>query len=213
MHTEIGIYETYVMTDRQLLDRTVVAALESLVRQIRAGKLPPIEDGLEIHYEVGREEDLVLENIRRSWARHFADEWKPPRDKLVGVLRTILGSIEKVRAPGPRSQSYMRHIEGFLTKKLGVSVKSFSQNLEPVPDPPEDDLLRLGRQWILEEDEEAAVEFQGLVDHLLNNGAAERVLNCCHQLMGEQSDLNSEVVAELTALSLKARKSLVTSMG
>mgnify|MGYP007026205134 FL=1 len=35
MHAEIGIYETYVMTDRQLVDQTVVAALENLIRQDR----------------------------------------------------------------------------------------------------------------------------------------------------------------------------------
>ena len=213
MQTEIGIYETFVMTDRQLLDQTVVTALESLIRQIRAGLLPPLEDTSEIQYEVGGEVDLVIENIRCNWARHFADEWKPPRDKLVGVLRTILGSIAKVRAPGPQSQSYVRHIEGFLTKKLGVSVKQYSQNLEPIPEPPEDDLLKLGRQWILEENEQAAVDFQELVDFLLKKGAADRVIGCCHQLMGEESDPDSEVVAELTAMSLQAQESLVTSMG
>jgi hypothetical protein len=212
MYTETGIYETYVMTDRQLLDQTVVAALENLVRQIRSGKLPPLEDTTEIHYEVGQEEDLVIENIRRSWMHRFADEWKPPRDELVGVLRSVLGSIAKVRAPGPRSQAYLRHIEGFLTKKLGVLVKSYSQNMEPIPEPPEDDLLRLGRQWILAENEHAAVEFRELVDHLLKTGAAERVLDCCHQLVGEESDPNSEVVAELMALIMQARKSLITSM-
>ena len=55
MHTEIGIYETYVITDRQLVDQTVVAALESLIRQIRSGTLPPLSDTSTIHYEVGQE--------------------------------------------------------------------------------------------------------------------------------------------------------------
>ena len=210
MHTEIGIYETFVMTDRQLLDQAVYTAVESLVRQIRAGTLPPFEERSQIHYEVGGEEDLVIENIRRSWVRHFAEEWKPPRDSLVGVLRTILGSIKKVRAPGPRSQSYLRHIEGFLTKKLGVSVKAYSQKMEPIPEPPEDELLTLGRRWT---QEGAAVEFHELVDHLLKTGAADRVVDCCHQLIGEESDPNSEAVSKLTALSLQARTSLVTSMG
>ena len=213
MHTEIGIYETFVMTDRQLLDQTVVAALESLIRQIRAGTLPPREDTSEISYEVGQEEALVIENIRRNWAEHFADDWKPPRDKLVGILRTILGSIETMRSPGPHSQSYMRHIEGFLTKKLGVSAKQYSQNMEPIPEQPEDELLTLGRQWILEEDEQAAIEFEELVDYLLKKGAANRVIGCCHQLIGEEADPNSEVFAELTAFSMEARKSLVTAMG
>ncbi len=155
----------------------------------------------------------MIENIRRNWANHFADEWKPPRDKLVGILRTILGSIETMRSPGPHSQSYMRHIEGFLTKKLGVSVKAYSQDMEPLPEPPEDELLTLGRQWILEEDEQAAIEFEELVNYLLKRGSADRVIGCCHQLIGEEADPNSEVFAELTAFSLEARKSLVTAMG
>jgi len=213
IHTEIGIYETYVITDRQLLDQTVVASLESLIRQIRAGTLPPREERSEINYDVGKEESLVIENIRRNWANHFANEWKPPRDKLIGVLRSILGSIEKVRGPGPRSQSYMRHIEGFLTKKLGVSVKTYSQDMEPLPEPPEDELLTLGRQWISDESQETAVEFQELVDSLLKTGAADRVLHCCHQLIGEESNPASEVIVRLTGLCRQARKSLVTSMG
>ena len=60
MHTEIGIYETYVMTDRQLIDQTAFAAIESLIRQIRAGTLPPLDDTGNIQYEVGEEEDLVI---------------------------------------------------------------------------------------------------------------------------------------------------------
>ncbi|MCB9873621.1 MAG: hypothetical protein H6821_05525 [Planctomycetaceae bacterium] len=213
MHTEIGIYETYVMTDRKLVDQTVVSAVETLIRQIRTGTLPPYEDTSELHYDADQEYEFVIENIRRNWASHFANEWKPPRDKLIGVLRTILGSIEKLRSPGPRSQSYMRHIEGFLTKKLGVSVKAYSQNMEPLPEPPVDELLTLGRQWIEDESQQTAVEFQELVDYLLKKGAADRVLHCCHQLIGEESDPDSEVVAELTGLCQQARTSLVTSMG
>ena len=44
MNAEIGIYESYVMTDRNLLDHTVVAALEKLIRQMRAAALPPLSD-------------------------------------------------------------------------------------------------------------------------------------------------------------------------
>jgi len=125
MHTEVGIYETYVMTDRKLVDETVYSSIEALIRKMRAGTLPPLADTDETHYEVGREEDLLIENIRRSWANRFTTESKPSKDKLIGVLRSILGSIKKVKSPGPRSQSYLQHIAGFLTKKLGVSVKAF----------------------------------------------------------------------------------------
>src|SRR5512142_215037 len=58
MHAEIGIYQTYVLSRRKLVDKTVVSALEKLIRLIRARKLPPLPETNEIHYEVGREEDL-----------------------------------------------------------------------------------------------------------------------------------------------------------
>jgi hypothetical protein len=75
-----------------------------------------------MQYEVGPEVDLVIGNIRRRWAQHGAVERRPPTDRFIAVLRTILGSIEKVRAPGPRSQSCRRYIAGFLTKELGISI-------------------------------------------------------------------------------------------
>lgn len=212
MHTEIGIYQTYVMTDRRIFDQNVVASLERLIRQMRAGALPPLPETEEIHYEVGREEDLLIENIRRSWANHFAAEWRPPKDDLIGVLRTILGSIEKVKAPGPRSQSYLRHITGFLTKKLGISVKKLSAERIPLPEPEEDELVRLGRQWNEDGNQEARTELFERAEYLIKTGQASRVIDACHLLAGESSDPSSAMVAELIVLIRRARESLITSM-
>lgn len=213
MHTEIGIYETYIMTDRKLVDQTVVSSLEKLIRMMRAGTLPPLTDSDAIRYEVGQEENLLIENIRRSWANHFATEWQPPKDKLIGVLRSILGSIQKVKSPGPQSQSYMKHIAGFLTKKLGVSVKAFTADQQPIPEPEEDELVRLGRQWDSDGDLEARAELFELATELLRSGQTRRVIDACHLLIGEVSDPSSEVVAELMDLSRKANESLITAMG
>lgn len=213
VNTEIGIYETYVMTDGKLVDATVFDSIAALIRQLRAGTLPPLSDTDEIHYEVGREEDVLVENIRRSWAIRFTAESKPSKDKLIGVLRSILGSIKKVKSPGPRSQSYLRHITGFLTKKLGVSVKQVSADRKPLPEPEQDVLVRLGRQWSEDGNREARAELFTLVSDLLNGGQAGRVIDACHLLVGEISDPSSEVVAELTELIGTARRSLVTEMG
>jgi len=211
MHTEIGIYQTYVMTDRKLLDQTVVDALEELIGMLRLGPLP--EPG-ELRYEAGREEEeLVIAMVRRSWADHFATERRPPRDDLIGVLRTILGSIQKVKAPGPRSQSYLHHIAGFLTKKLGVTVRQVSADLKPLPEPTDGELLRLGRQWAAGGTAEARTGFLELVTHLLKTGQAGRVIDDGHRLLGEVSDPSSPVVPELTAVIHKARESLLTAMG
>ena len=45
MHTEIGIYQTYVMSGHTLLDQAVVDALERLIGMMRTGPLPPLPDG------------------------------------------------------------------------------------------------------------------------------------------------------------------------
>jgi hypothetical protein len=213
MHTEIGIYETYIMTDRKLVDQTVASALETLIRKMRTGSLPPLTETDEVHYDVGREDDLVIENIRRNWATHFATEWQPPKDKLIGVLRTILGSLETMKSAGPRSQSYLKHIAGFLTKKLGVSVKSFSSDMQPLPEPEEDDLVHLGRKWDSDGDLDARAELFELATELMRDGQSRRVIDACHLLIGEISDPSSEVVVELMGLSSNAQKSLVTAMG
>jgi hypothetical protein len=213
MHTEIGIYQTYIMSDRKLLDQTVVDALEKLIGMMRAGTLPPLPDTAEIQYEVGREEDLLIENVRRSWANHFATEWRPPKDDLIGVIRTILGSIQKMKTPGPRSQSYMNHIAGFLTKKLGVSVKAFSADRKPLPEPKEGELMRLGRQWHVDGDPQARTGFYELATHLMKSGQADQVIADCHLLVGEVSDPSSTMAAELVGLIQKARESLIAAMG
>lgn len=212
MHAEIGIYQAYVMSGRKLLDQTVVDALERLIGMMRTGPLPPPETG-EIHYEVGREDDLVIENVRRSWADHFAAERRPPKDDLIGVLRTILGSIQKVKAPGPRSQSYMHHIAGFLTKKLGISVRAVSADLKPLPGPKEGELVRLGRLWAADGDPEARTAFLESAAHLMRTGQANRVVGDAHLVLGEVSDPSSPLVPELTALIQQARESLLTEMG
>ena len=213
MHAEIGIYESYVMTGRRLLDQTVATAVEKLIRQMRTGSLPVDPDPAEIHYETGQEEDLVIGNIVRNWAIHFQSEWRPSRDQRIGVLRTILGSIETMRAPSPRSQSYMHHIAGFLTKQLGVKVESFSADMERLPEPREDDLIEIGRRWISGNETTARNEFREMVEDLLSDGRADRVLDSCHRLLGEQSDASSEVAADLIEMIGQAQRSLVVEMG
>jgi len=213
MHAEIGIYETYVMTDHKLVDRTVAAALETLIRQLRTGPLPPLSETNEIHYEVGQEESFLIDNIRRRWAAHFATERQPPKDKLIGILRTILGSLETMKSPGSQSQSYLKHVSGFLTKKLGISVKAFDPDMQPLAEPDEDDLMELGRQWYADGDQDARAEFFQSTTDLMRRGEAGRVIDACQLLVAEISDPSSEVSEELVALSMKARQSLTTAMG
>ena len=213
MEAEIGIYEAYVITDRKLLDSDAATALETLVEQMRTGTLPSLSDDAELHYQAGKEADLVMTNIRHRWAAYFEANWRPPQDQRIGVLRTILGSIEKVRSFGPRSQSYMHHIAGFLTKKLGVKVEQFSADMERLSEPDEDELVQLGRRWAADEDQDAKADFHEFADELIRSGQPQRVLDACHRLIAEVGEPNSVAVDDLFQLTKKAQKSLVSSMG
>jgi len=212
LHTETGIYEAYVISERKLLDQTVFAAVERLARQLRAGTLPPLSDERGIDYDPDDLERLVLDCIRLSWADRFGEGERPPRDKLVGVLRSILGSITKVRAAGPQSQSYLQHIAGFLTKRCGIRVQEYTGEGKPVPEPPEDPLVTLGREWYEDGDLDARAEFYELAQDLVKAGQSSRVISACHLLIGEMTEPISEITAELTAIILSAGNSLVAEM-
>ena len=120
---EVGIHESSVVTGRRLTDRHVRSALETLILQMRGGSVP---ESLErtVSPSTGEDETgLIIWSIRRNWADLFATEPPPPRDDLIGVLRTILGSVELRSSVDPTSRRYLDFLEGFLAR-AGVSVRT-----------------------------------------------------------------------------------------
>jgi len=215
MKAEVGIYESYVMTDRKLLDQTVASALQKLIRQMRSGTLPALEStGVITIDEDSQGADLVITSIRRDWELYFEENWKPPLEQRIGVLRTVLGSLETMRSPSPHSQSYLRYIEGFLTKKLGVRVQQVTEEIVPLPEPEEEEeeLVLIGRQWILENDWDAKADFLDFAEELINDGQAEDVIDACNALLGEECNNSSEFATILIQLSTLARESLSPTM-
>lgn len=208
--TEIGIYESYVMCDRELTDVEVERAIERLVIRMREGPLPPLpEDGV-LTLTEGGEEELIIANIRRNWRALEEEGALPRRDDLIGLLRTILNSIGIWRSQTLHSQGYLHYIEGFM-KKLGVSVRQATPDFELLPDPEEDPLLRIGRAWVAEGDETAAAEFDEGVESSLRKGEAGRVIDVCQQLLGETEDMS--VVPELQDYAVRGHRALAAEMG
>lgn len=207
MSTETGIYETFVMTDRKLTDRTVSAALTKLLGQMQRGPLPPLNQSLGVESEAF-EENFIVFNIRRNWQALFETERHPGPEKMRGVLRTLLGSITFWTSPDPHSRGYLHYIEGFL-KKMGVSVRKFSQDMKPVPAPPEDELLKIGRYWC-DGDDEAGERFREQLDDLIGAGKTEKVVAICQRLLGETG--TGPRMADLLALSLKAQRAMQIGM-
>jgi hypothetical protein len=211
--TERGIYESYVMCDRELIDDEVEAAIERLVIQMREGPLPPLPPlpatGV-MTFTEGGEEDLIITNIRRNWRILEEKGELPGQDDLIGILRTTLHSLSIWRSQSLDSQGYLRYIEGFM-KKLGVSVRPATPDFQPLPEPPEDPLLLLGRTGITNEDEAVGAEFVDQVESLIRSGDAQRVMEVCQQLMGETQDL--PVVVLIKEMAVRAERALRIEMG
>lgn len=208
--TEVGIYESYVMCDRELTDDEVEAAIERLVIRMREGPLPPPSETDVVTVTEGGEEDLVIANIRRNWRILEEKGSLPGRDDLIGILRSILHSIEVWRSQSLHSQSYLRYIEGFM-KKLGVSVRQATPDLKPLPEPEEDPLLLIGRTWVAEGDKAAGAEFADQVESLLRAGGTERVIDVCQQLLGETKEMS--IVPLLQEFAVRGHRALKTEMG
>jgi hypothetical protein len=208
--TETGIYESYVMTDGQLTDRDVEAALERLILQMRAGPLPPFTESFQQGEGEEGEQDLITWNIRRNWQQLFETERHPGAEKLMGVLRTLLSSIKVWSTPHPDSRGYLRYLKGFL-RQAGVSVEPLSPEDEPPSDPEEDDLFAAGQAWCQDDDPVAAADFRQLAERMMRSGKAEIVAEVCQELLNEAR--GPAVSAELSALSLMAQHKMTGGRG
>jgi len=148
-------------------------------------------------------------NIRRSWEELFRTEPHPGLERLTGVLRTILGSIEVWSTPSPDSRGYLSYVEGFL-RNAGVSVSNISPDTELASEEPEgDDLMALGQAWCHGTDPEAAADFRALAENLIRSSdpeALDEVAEVCQGLLNEAP--TQEVRAELSKLALWAHQKL-----
>ncbi len=149
--TESGIYESYVMLDRDLTDDEVEASLERLILRLRQRALPILGEA-EQSAEAGDNDDeksmdMIHWNIRRHWQDLAGRGTLPGRDDLIGVLRTILHSLEIWRAQKLHARGYLHFLEGFM-KDTGVMVRKLDpseiENLEVIEDSPR----ALGREAI-----------------------------------------------------------------
>lgn len=134
--SERGVMESHLMLDRALTDDDVAEAIESLVTQLR-GTLPPYpteEEARELPHEP---RDVIISSIRRNWLDLLDDGRGPSRDDLIGVLRTILSSIQFRRDPGKGSLGYLRHLEDFLAGS-GFSIRVEKGQPELPPEPSDD---------------------------------------------------------------------------
>jgi hypothetical protein len=206
MQAEVGIYETYVITERRLTDRQVRAALEYLIRELRGEKPVPPASNPQTDNDRGEPEDLIAARVKDHWRDLFARRPRHSDSDLVGILRTILSSIRVWSRPGPESRGYLHYLEGF-PGQMGVHAEalpstqaSAGEKERPISEE-EERLTRLGDAWIASCDPVEKKEFFEAAHALLQEGKAGMVLEVCQGLLGKANDvgLNAELEEILQA--------------
>ncbi len=214
--TEAGIHEADTILGRRLTDRDVEAALTRLIDDLRRGdQLSPGAEGGTLD-----ETGAIIAHILSRWDRQFGIAGRPPRDVLVGILRTTLGSIEVWSSKGG-ARGYLNYIKGFLGRvgvgthevtreqlaDLGIDVEALTSDLdEEAEQSPADDLLEAGCDWADTGDEEALADFRRLADERIRSGRAVDVIDACQRLLADYA--GEPRADEFAALAFEAQRAL-----
>ncbi|MBI3468919.1 MAG: hypothetical protein HY000_38430 [Planctomycetes bacterium] len=226
---ETQVNELSRLTGRRLTDANVASSLEAMILGLRRGTISLSEgDSSEDAREpsLPHSSDGLSDAILRRWRRLAENEPRPSRDDLVGILRTILGSMEVWRTAGGESRGYLNYLEGFL-RKLGVEYIAIDPDMIEICDLEEDeiddednpqdedtgtaevdDLLHVGRVWYREGESWAAERFRFLADGWISVGNARHVVETCHRLISEAdpSAFNRDALAAFSIIAQQAIK-------
>jgi hypothetical protein len=199
---EKGIYDLYVISGREITDEDVEVGLEELIDDLRS--LPVSDLIAERHAdESGVLQASIPRLILNHWEGLRESRPFPARDDLIGILRTILGSLEVWRSRSASSRGYLNYLEGFLNR-LGYRVEVRSNAGEPISAGPQE-LYEVGEMW-LAGSLEARHRFTALADELLQQGQSEQVVNACQRLLGTIGSPTRPEFPILSELSIRAQK-------
>jgi hypothetical protein len=125
---ELAIYEAITLSDRRLTNGQVREALVRLIVELRRGlSLVVSAEEPEVPFIPGQEVEFLVWNIRRHWQLLFQDEGPVSREDLVGILRTLLHSIEAhAWNTGPRL-GYVAFLEGFMRHTRGIPAEYYAE--------------------------------------------------------------------------------------
>lgn len=201
--TEQGIYDMYVISNREITDDDVEEGLAELIDSLRAR--PAAE--LIFESRPGEDESLeaaVVPLILSHWRNLLEDRQLPPRDDLIGILRTILSSIEVWRSKSKSSRGYLNYLEGFMPRagyQISVESPNEAVSREQLPD----ELYEIGQMW-LAGSPEARQRFTAYANELLERGESQRVVDVSQKLLGELGSPARPEFPILSELSIRAQK-------
>jgi hypothetical protein len=201
--TEQGIFEAFVVSGRTMTDNAVEEELQGLIDELRQS--PVAELIYRESAEDGEPTGWVAPMVLQHWRRLLESRGLPARDDLIGILRTILGSLDVWRSKSASSRGYLNYLEGFMGK-MGVSMKLVTDDGQPVIESPPDELYEVGEMW-LAGSPEARHRFTALANELLEQGQPQRVVDACQKLLRTIDSPTRPEFPILSELSIRAQKS------
>ena len=115
-----------MLSGRRLTNEQVKQALVQLIHELRGGVTPVVaEDEPELPFAVGQEVEFLVGNFRRHWRVLFNEQGPVQRDDLIGVLRTLLHSIEAHAWNTGRGRGYVDFLSSFLRDAHGPPPEYF----------------------------------------------------------------------------------------
>jgi hypothetical protein len=113
--TESAVYETILLAAGKLTNAHVRQAFEQLVRRLRSNQPGPLpEDETEAVYSSGNEVEFLIWNIREHWRKLVRDHGPVDKEDFIGILRTLLYSIQAHAWDRGPQQGYISFLKDFL---------------------------------------------------------------------------------------------------
>ena len=115
--TELAVYETIRLSGRLLTNAQVKTAFVQLIGQLRKGVPAALPDGEpEVTFAAGNEVEFLVWNIRRHWRILFQEKGPVSKEDLIGILRTLLYSIEAHAWNTGVARGYVSFLEDFMQR-------------------------------------------------------------------------------------------------
>jgi hypothetical protein len=201
--TEQGIYDIFMISGREITDDDVEEGLLELIDDLRAR--PAAELIFEAVPAEGESLDAsVAALILNHWHRLLDAGRLPPRDDLIGILRTILGSVDVWRSKSMSSRGYLNYLEGFMQKAGYRIIVRDAEDGAPRQQPP-DELYEIGQMW-LAGSPEARQQFTAFANELLERGESQKVVDVSQRLLAELGSPTRPEFPILSELSIRAQK-------
>jgi hypothetical protein len=113
--TELAVYETIQASGRRLTNEQAREAFVTLIKALRSGAPAELgDDEPDLEYLAGQEVPYLIWNIRAHWTDFVLDHGPVATEDWIGILRTLLYSIESHGWHTGSGRGYLAFLEGFI---------------------------------------------------------------------------------------------------